>query len=109
MHELSITQSIVEAVRDRTGDRKVTVVNLTIGQLSGVVPDAVRFCFDLVTDGTPLAGAQLFIEEPVGAAVCRTCSREFELSDPILLCPCGSADVAILQGQELSVTSVKVL
>ena len=109
MHELSITQSIVEAVLDRTGDRKVTVVNLTIGRLSGVVPEAVRFCFDLVADGTPLAGAELRIEEPVGAAVCRSCAQEFELADPIPLCRCGSADVSILRGRELSVTSVKVL
>ncbi|WP_127132334.1 hydrogenase maturation nickel metallochaperone HypA [Georgenia sp. SYP-B2076] len=109
MHELSLTQSVVDAVLDRTGGRKVTAVNLTIGRLSGVVPEAVRFCFDVVAEGTTLAGAQLNIEEPAGAATCRSCGRDFEISDPILLCPCGSADVAIRSGRELAVTSVRVV
>ena len=56
MHELSITQSLVEAVLDRTGGRSVTGVNLRIGPLSGVLPDAVRFCFEVVSADTPLAG-----------------------------------------------------
>ncbi|MEJ7743789.1 MAG: hydrogenase maturation nickel metallochaperone HypA [Nocardioidaceae bacterium] len=52
MHELAITQSVVDAVLERTGDRKVTTVRLKVGRLSGVVPDAMRFCFDLITAGT---------------------------------------------------------
>ncbi|MGH3424332.1 MAG: hydrogenase maturation nickel metallochaperone HypA [Nocardioidaceae bacterium] len=109
MHELSITQSVVDAVVDRTDGRKVTAVHLKVGRLSGVVPDAMRFCFDLVTDGTTLAGAELQIEEPAGEATCHDCRTRFELCDLILLCPCGSADVEVLSGRELSVTSVEVV
>lgn len=108
MHELSITQSLVDAVLERTGERTVTGVNLRIGPLSGVLPDAMRFCFDIVSAGTSLAGAQLKIDEPRGLARCRSCGTEFELADLILLCPCGSADVEVLSGRELMVMSVEV-
>ena len=49
MHELAITQSVVDVVRRRTGDRRVSVVRLQVGRLSGVVPDAMQFCYELVT------------------------------------------------------------
>ena len=52
VHELAITESIVAAVVERMADTPVRRVRLAIGRLSGVVPDAVRFCFDLVTAGT---------------------------------------------------------
>jgi hydrogenase nickel incorporation protein HypA/HybF len=108
MHELSITQSLIDAVLDRTGERPVTAVNLRIGPLSGVLPDAMRFCFDVASAGTPLEGATLMIDEPQGVARCRSCRQEFELSDLILLCLCGSADVEVLRGRELMLMSVEV-
>ena len=108
MHELSVTQSVVEAVMDRTGEQRVVEVRLRVGRLSGVVPDAMRFCFDLVTDGTPLQGARLDIDEPQGSASCRRCGATFVLHDLILLCPCGSADVRVLTGRELAICSVEV-
>jgi hydrogenase nickel incorporation protein HypA/HybF len=108
MHELSITQSLVDAVLNRTGERPVTAVNLMIGPLSGVLADAVRFCFDVATAGTPLAGARLQIDEPQGRGRCRSCQDEFTLTDLILLCPCGSADVEVLSGRELMLMSVEV-
>jgi len=109
MHELAITQSIVDAVTDHTGGAKVAAVHLRVGKLSGVVPDAMRFCFDMVTDGTTLQGARLDIDEPEGKGHCRGCGDDFLLPDIVLLCPCGSADVHVLSGRELSVTSVEVV
>ncbi|MGI8433432.1 MAG: hydrogenase maturation nickel metallochaperone HypA [Nocardioidaceae bacterium] len=107
MHELSIAESVVQAVRARTGDEPVAVVRLRVGRLAGVVPDALRFCFDLAVAGTPLEGSELVIDEPQGAARCRTCEEHFALEeDLILLCPCGSADVQVMAGSELDVVSV---
>ncbi len=108
MHELAITQSVVDTVLQRTGTQPVTVVRLQVGRLTGVVPDAMRFCFELATEGTPLQGATLQIEQPAGRAHCRTCGDDFDLADMFLLCPCGSADVELLNGRELYVTSVEV-
>ena len=108
MHELAITQSLVDAVIEHTGGAPVAVVRLRVGKLSGVVPHALRFCFDMVSQGTRLEGARLDIEEPSGRAHCRTCDVDFDLSDLILLCPCGSADVHVLTGRELALESVEV-
>jgi hydrogenase nickel incorporation protein HypA/HybF len=108
MHELAITESIVAAVVERMPDTPVRRVNLSIGRLSGVVPDAVRFCFDLVTTGTSLDGAVLEIDEPRGRVVCRRCAVEFDTDEMLALCPCGSADIELLQGRELRIRSVEV-
>jgi hydrogenase nickel incorporation protein HypA/HybF len=106
MHELAITQGVVEAVTERTGTAPVAVVRLRVGRLAGVVPDAMQFCFELVTAGTPLDGAVLEIEQPEGSGRCRTCGAEFVVAEPILLCACGSADVEVVTGRELAVASV---
>jgi hydrogenase nickel incorporation protein HypA/HybF len=108
VHELSITQSVVDAVADRASGARVLSVRLTVGRLSGVVPDAMRFCFELITEGTSLQGARLDIDEPAGQARCATCGDEFTLGDLVLLCPCGSADVTLLAGRELAITSMEV-
>lgn len=108
MHELAIAESVVSSVLERTGDQHVSVVRLRVGRLAGVVPDALMFCFELATAGTDLEGATLEIEEVHGRAHCRTCEDDFTLADAFLLCDCGSADVQLLSGRELSVTSVEV-
>jgi hydrogenase nickel incorporation protein HypA/HybF len=109
MHELSITQSVVDAIAERMDGATVTSVRLEIGKLSGVVPDSVRFCFDVICAGTSLEGATLDIVEPAGLAQCRDCGEEFQLNDMIMLCPCGSANVRVLAGQQLRIKSVEVL
>ena len=109
MHELSIAESVVETVLDRTGNRPVSTVWLQVGQLSGVVPDALFFCFDLATEGTALQGAVLQIDTPPGRAHCRDCQSDFVLPDLILLCDCGSAAVDVVAGRELYVLSVELV
>ncbi|MGQ0840925.1 hydrogenase maturation nickel metallochaperone HypA/HybF [Actinokineospora sp.] len=108
MHELSITQSIVETIEDRLDGARVTVVRLEVGKLAGIVCDSLRFCFDVVAAGTTMEGARLDIDEPVGLGRCRDCGAEQEYGDLILLCDCGSADIEVLAGRELRITSVEV-
>ncbi len=110
MHELSITQAAVEAILRQTGQAPIRRVTLEIGALAGVVVDSVRFCFDIVVNGTPLQGAVLEVIEPPGRARCRDCEQVFVVDDPrILLCPgCGSAHVGVLSGRELKIKSVEV-
>ena len=108
MHELSIAESVVDAVLARTGGQHVTTVRLQVGRLSGVVPDALMFCFELATVGPALEGAELQIEAPTGRAHCRDCDQDFDVDDLILLCACGSADVEVVAGRELAVMSVEV-
>ena len=108
MHEMAITEGLVDAVRERLPGQRITCVRLEIGALSGVVADSVRFCFDLVTEGTSLEGAALEIAQLPAACRCRICGRDFEPDGPIVMCPCGSAEVTILAGRDLKITSVQV-
>jgi hydrogenase nickel incorporation protein HypA/HybF len=108
MHELAITQSVVDAVCERAGDRRVRSVQVHVGALTAVVPEAMRFCFDLVAEGTVADGARLDIECRPGAAHCRGCGADFALTDLVLLCPCGSADVHVTAGRELAIVSMEV-
>jgi hydrogenase nickel incorporation protein HypA/HybF len=108
VHELAIAESVVGAIVDKVGDGPVAAVRLEIGRLSGVVADSLRFCFEVVVNGTGLQDARLDIDEPSGRAYCRKCGEEFELDDPIMLCPCGSADLEVLSGQQLRIISVEV-
>jgi hydrogenase nickel incorporation protein HypA/HybF len=108
MHELAIAQDIVDAVCARADGRRVRRVTVRIGKLTAVVPDAMRFCFDLAVEGTVADGARLEIEERAGEARCHECGAEVELADPILLCPCGSANLAVTAGRELQIVSMEV-
>ena len=108
MHELAIPQDIVDAVCARADGRRVRRVTVRIGKLTAVVPDAMRFCFDLAVEGTVADGARLEIEERAGEARCHECGAEVELADPILLCPCGSANLAVTAGRELQIVSMEV-
>jgi hydrogenase nickel incorporation protein HypA/HybF len=108
MHELAITQSVVDMVVERTAGRRVGRVRLDVGALSGVVPDAMQFCYKLIVSGTPLEGSTLVIEQTRGAAHCRSCGQDFALDSLILLCDCGSADVDLIAGRELRVLSVEL-
>jgi hydrogenase nickel incorporation protein HypA/HybF len=108
VHELAIIEGVVDQVTQRLPDAKVTCVRLEIGALSGVVPDALLFCFDLATEGTNMQGARLEITETSGRCRCRACGAEYEPDGQILLCPCGSAEAQVLAGEELMITSVQV-
>ncbi|HEX3903383.1 MAG TPA: hydrogenase maturation nickel metallochaperone HypA [Polyangia bacterium] len=108
MHELAIVESVVTAVDERVGPARVTCVRLQIGQLAGVVPDALRFCFDLCTRGTALEGATLEIDEVDGHGRCRQCGGELAMTTFLDLCPCGSADLEVLTGNELRIKNVEV-
>jgi len=108
MHEMAITQSVVDAVCEHAAGRRVHSVRVQVGALCGVVPDAMEFCFGLASEGTVADGASLNLDIQPASAHCRTCNDEFAMSDLILLCPCGSADVEVLAGRDLKILSMEV-
>jgi hydrogenase nickel incorporation protein HypA/HybF len=108
MHELSITQNVVDAVCARAAGRPVHSVKIQIGSLTAVVPQAMQFCFEIVVEGTVAEGARLEIEQLPGAGTCRSCGADLTITDNILLCPCGSADVYVTAGRELQILSMEV-
>lgn len=108
MHELAIGQSIVSAVSERLPGERVRRLVLEVGQLSGVVPEALRFCFDLCTEGTPVEGAVLEIREIAGLGRCDACGSEVSLEAPFGVCPCGSPALEILRGRELRILEAEL-
>lgn len=108
MHEMAITQSVVEAVCEHAAGRRVHSVRLEVGALCAIVPAAMEFCFGLATEGTVADGAQLDVDIRPGSARCRSCAARFEMTDPLLLCRCGSADVEVLEGRDLKIMSMEV-
>ncbi len=108
MHELAITRAVVAAVVDKAGDSRVRTVRLRIGRDADVVPDALRFCFDAVAEGTQVAGARLEIHESRGVAECQACGADFDVDDLLFGCDCGSLDVHVAGADELVVTGVEV-
>lgn len=109
MHEFGIAQEIVEMICERSGGARVTRVVLEIGKLSAVLPDAVRFCFDLCVEGTVAEGATLVILEPPGLARCRDCGGEVCLERPFGRCECGNTDLEWLSGEELKIKEFEVI
>jgi hydrogenase nickel incorporation protein HypA/HybF len=105
---MAITQSVVDAVCEHAAGRRVHSVRLEVGALCAVVPDSMQFCFELATQGTVADGARLDVDLTPGTARCRTCQREFELPDLVLLCRCGSADVEVMAGRDLRILSMEV-
>ncbi|MEW2630861.1 hydrogenase maturation nickel metallochaperone HypA [Streptomyces sp. NPDC048389] len=113
MHELSIAAAVVDtaARTARThGATTVEAVRLRIGELAGVVPDALRFSFELAADGTALAGAELIIDDVPALAACDGCGTEFAVGcPPHLWCPvCDRPADRLLAGRELEVTEVRL-
>ncbi len=109
MHELSITQSIVEICEQNAAGRRVLSVTLELGALSGIVPDAVEFCFEACTKGTLLEGAKLIISRVEPKGLCRDCGAEFPVSAYYDSCPsCGGFTVELLAGEEMRVKELEV-
>jgi hydrogenase nickel incorporation protein HypA/HybF len=113
MHELSIVEALIDQVAEAlvpAGDHgRVLRVELSIGRLSGVNCDSVRFAFDLLSPGTVVEHADLLIREPKAVCHCNVCGAETEIDEIMLDCPkCGSGDVAIQSGREMVLQSIEV-
>ena len=108
MHELGLAQIVVDRACEQAGTARVRKVTLEIGVLAVVLPDALRFCFDIVTRDTRAEGAILDIIEVPGQARCRVCGGEVELYRPFGRCSCGSSDLDWLRGDELRIQSLEV-
>jgi hydrogenase nickel incorporation protein HypA/HybF len=109
MHELALSQSIVDLVTQcaaREGVRRVTRVLLDVGAAAAVEPQALQFCFSAVTEQTVAAGAELVINQVPLRARCRDCTREYSPATLFATCPaCGSYQRNLLAGRELRVRS----
>ena len=112
MHELGIMQNIVDTIQDyarKNNVSKVLKVILEVGRVSGVVPEALEFCFEVCTKQTFLEGATLEIERVTALGKCKTCEGSFDLLDNNFSCPrCGGGDWEFISGRELIIKRLEV-
>ena len=109
MHEMSITQSVVEICEEHAAGRRVTGVLLEIGELAGVVPDSIEFCFEACSQGTVLEGARLTLEIIPGLGCCPLCSAQVPVQTLFAPCPdCGAFGLNIVSGQELRIRELEL-
>jgi len=108
MHELGIAQNIVSIVSEAAKGRHVQTLRLEIGKLSAVMPDAIRFCFDVCAKGTVLEGSELEIEEIEGRGECQACGDTVALNHLAGTCACGSRDIRCIAGEELNIKEMEV-
>lgn len=108
MHELGITRNVVAIASEAARGARVRKVTLEVGKLSGVMTEAIRFCFDTVSQGTSLDGAELEIREIEGQARCKACGAVYALPTLFAACACGSRDCERLAGEELNIKSIEL-
>jgi hydrogenase nickel incorporation protein HypA/HybF len=113
MHEMGIALQIVEiataSIPSNSGNVQVARVNLKIGKLAAVVPDSLRFCFDVAVKDTPLDGAKLAIEELPVVARCNDCDTQWTINGPAFRCEsCDSGSLEIISGRELDIESIEI-
>lgn len=108
MHELSITRNIVAICAEHARGLAVQRVCIEVGRHSSVMPEALRFCFDVVSNGTALEGATLEIVEVAGRARCRSCGAEFAFDQVAARCACGSYALDRLAGEELRIREMEL-
>lgn len=112
MHELAITQSILEIAAQRAAAAqavRVTDLHLVIGDLASIVDDSVQFYWDLITEGTICEGALLHFDRRPAQLTCRVCGGAYTLSGELQPCPvCGSSDILVLSGDEFFLESIEI-
>jgi len=113
MHELSIVESVVEAVTETAAaypGARVMSVKLRVGVLAAVVKESLEFCWELATVGTALAGAALVVNNVPLVVHCAACGRDAEIEGvQNFRCPnCGELAAELRQGRELEIESIEL-
>lgn len=112
MHELSVTESILQIAQNHAvaaNAQKVNDIYLVIGQLSSIVDDSVQFYWEILTEGTICEKSKLHFSRIQARMQCLACDKEFAIESHLIPCPnCGSFNVKIIAGEEFFVESIDV-
>jgi hydrogenase nickel incorporation protein HypA/HybF len=112
MHELSVTESILEISLRHAKDAKakrITNLYLVIGQLASIVDDSVQFYWDIISQGTIAEGAVLHFKRLPAEFLCLDCSRQFTPANDSFACPdCASSHIKVIAGGEFYMEAIDV-
>ncbi len=113
MHEVGLAQETLDlavATATQQQAREIRCLRIEVGQLSGVVVEALRFALETLAAGTMAAAATMEIEEIVARAYCVACGEAFDAMAQAYRCPqCGAICPDLVQGRELRLVSVEVI
>ncbi|MBF0292107.1 MAG: hydrogenase maturation nickel metallochaperone HypA [Nitrospinae bacterium] len=112
MHEMSIAMSVAQIVVERAreeGASKALSVTVEVGELSGVTPEALEFCYEAAVMGGLAEGSRLVIKRVPAVAVCGECGETFAPNERIFVCPkCEGFTASLKSGEELAVIEIEV-
>ena len=112
MHEVGIVQSILDVAGQQAsiaGATRIHVIRLRVGQMTGVVPEALQHAFVVLRAGTLAENAELSVENVPAVAWCVVCQQEFETPGPFCECPvCETPSRDVRHGRELEIVSLEV-
>jgi len=112
MHELSVTQGMLDIVMEKATEaqaKRVTGINLVVGELSSIVDDCVQFYFDFLSEGSIASGATLSFTRIPMKVRCRNCGLSFTPDKSSWSCPhCGEWNVEVIAGYEFYIDSIEV-
>jgi hydrogenase nickel incorporation protein HypA/HybF len=121
MHEMSITQAMLDMALEHAKGQRITDINLQVGRMSGIVPESVEFYFEYLSQGTLAEGATLHFEAVPLEMTCVDCGRQADLSDwahdpprAIMIealargCECGSNNLRVTGGTGFHMLSLEV-
>jgi hydrogenase nickel incorporation protein HypA/HybF len=112
MHEVGLMQNVLEMSFERAkahNAARIEAINIKIGMLAAVVPDALEFAFDVMKRGTMAENARLNVEYAPVVCWCRKCEKEFKPENFSIICPvCEKNDIEIRSGLDMNLVSVEV-
>ncbi len=109
MHELAVTQSILDLTLRYAEGKPVTAIHVVVGELSSMVDDCVQFYWEIIGEGTNAAGAKLVFDRVPAQFRCCDCDTTYLLRESELACPaCSSVHVELVCGDEFYLASIDV-
>jgi hydrogenase nickel incorporation protein HypA/HybF len=105
MHELSVVANLFEILEEKVKEqngKRIILVKLLIGALSGIVPELLATAFDIYKKDTIAAEAELEIKTVPLKVQCKECKKVIVKDDFIFICDfCGSTNIQTLEGTEM--------
>jgi hydrogenase nickel incorporation protein HypA/HybF len=114
MHELSIAMSIVELAEEESSRRagaRIYAVHLKLGELSGVVKEALLSSWEMASAETEaLKNSALVIEAVPVLVFCTRCQARRAVNSMQMFCcaDCGTPTAQVLQGKEIEVVAMEI-
>jgi hydrogenase nickel incorporation protein HypA/HybF len=109
MHELSLTQNLLDLALKHAESKKILSVNLLMGQFSDEREESIQFYWDELANGTPAQGARLHFEHVDAEMKCLQCATVFHPEDETSLCPsCQSHRLQLISGDDVRLQSIDV-